>query len=99
MDLLQGLRNEDRIWDLRRRLEAMPADLGEYFAQMMSTLDKFYLEQAFQLFQVAVAASHEISLMTYSFLHEEDPDYAINAPVAPTLRQRSMLDMNPRNAA
>ena len=51
---------------------------------MMSTTDKFYLEQAFQLFQVTVAASHEISLMTYSFLHEEDLDYAINAPVAPT---------------
>lgn len=83
MDLLQGLRNEDRLGDLRRRLEAMPVDLEEYFAQMMSTLDKFYLEQAFQLFQVAVAASHEISLMTFSFLHEEDPDYAINAPVAP----------------
>ena len=66
---------------------------------MMSNLDKIYLEQAFQLFQVIVAAFHEISLMTYSFLHEEDPDYAINAPVAPTLRERSMLDMDPRNAA
>ena len=64
MDLLQGLRNEDRLGDLRRRLEAMPADLEEYFAQMMSTLDKCYLKQAFQLFQVAVAASYEISLMT-----------------------------------
>ena len=86
MDLLQGLRNEDQLGDLRRRLEAMPADPEEYFAQMMSTPDKCYLEQAFQLLQVAVAASHEVSLMTYSFLHEEDPDYAINAPVAPTTK-------------
>ena len=67
----------------------MAADLEEYFAQMMSNRDKIYLEQAF----------HEISLMTYSFLHEEDPDYAIDAPVTPTLRQRSMLEMDPRNAA
>ena len=29
----------------------MAADLEEYFAQMMSNLDKIYFEQAFQLFR------------------------------------------------
>ena len=48
---------------------------------------------------MTVPALHEISLVPYCFLHEEEADYAINAPVAPTLKERSMLDMDPRNAA
>ena len=83
-DLMQGLRNEDGLRDLRRRLELIPADLEQYFAQqMMSTLDSFYLEQAAQLFQVALHTDQAASLLTYSFLHEEDPDYAIKLKVEP----------------
>lgn len=44
LDLLQGLRNEEGIGDLRRKLKALPAVPEEYFSHMMSTLDKFYLK-------------------------------------------------------
>ena len=80
---MQGLRNEDGLRDLRGRLELIPADIGQYFAQMMSTLDSFYLEQAAQLFQVALHTDQVASLLTYSFLHEEDLDYAIKLKVEP----------------
>ena len=80
--LLQGLQNEDGIQDLQRRLRLIPADLEEYFKHMMSTLDRFYLEQARQLFDVAMnAQEHPLSLLTYSFVHEPDPDFAIKAEV------------------
>ena len=82
-DLMQGLRNEDGLRDLRRRLELIPADLEQHFAQMMSTLDSFYLEQVAQLFQVALHTDLAASLLTYSFLHEEDLDYAIKLKVEP----------------
>ena len=79
LDLLQGLRNEDGIGDLRRKLKALPAVLEEYFSHMMSSLDKFYLNQACYLLKMAITASPKPSLMTYSFLKEKNPDYAIKA--------------------
>ena len=76
-ELLKGLRNEDRLSDLQRRLQEMPPGLEKYFAHMMGTLDIFYLEQAHQLCQVALQGSHSSSLLTYYFVHEEDPDHAM----------------------
>ena len=80
-ELLIGLQNEDRITDLRRRLHKMPPDLKDYFAHMMHTLEEFYLEQANHLFQVAMQRDPVVSLLTYSFVHEEDPEYAMKLPV------------------
>ena len=40
---LEGLRNEDGIKDLRRRLDLMPADFEKYFTHIFSTLEPFYL--------------------------------------------------------
>ena len=77
-ELIKGLENEDRLSDLQRRLQEMPPDLEDYFAHMMGTLDKFYLEQANQLCQVALQGNRSLSLLTYCFVHEEDPDYAMN---------------------
>lgn len=81
-DLLQGLRNEDGIIDLRRRLETIPPDLDAYSTQMMGTLDSFYLKQAYQLFEIAIVSRDPaLPLMTYSFVHEDDPEYALNVQV------------------
>lgn len=77
--LLQGLRNEDGLSDLFRRLDLIPADLEEYFKQMMTTIDSFYLGQASELFQVALCAIDTLSLMTVSFLHEEHSQSVIKA--------------------
>lgn len=50
-DRLEGLWNEDGVGDLQRRLKQIPSDLEQYFAHTMGTLDKFYVEQADQLFR------------------------------------------------
>jgi len=81
--LLQGLRNEDDIEDLQRRLRLIPADYEEYFTYTMNMLDRFYLEQATQLFEVAMCAHKGLSLMTYAFIHEVDPYFAVKAKVEP----------------
>ena len=69
---LEGLRNEDGIKDLRRRLDLMPADFEKYFTNIFSTLEPFYLEQAMQLFEIALSAEGTRSLMEYSNVFEDD---------------------------
>lgn len=81
-DRLEGLRNEDGVGGLQRRLKQIPSDLEQYFAYTMGTLDKFYFEQSDQLFQTALKAKELItSLMTYSFAHGEELDWATWASV------------------
>ncbi len=81
--LFQGLQNEDDIEDLQKRLRLIPADYEEYFTYTMNMLDRFYLEQATQLFEVAMCAHKVLSLMTCTFIHEADPDFAVKAKVEP----------------
>ncbi|TVY39372.1 hypothetical protein LSUB1_G003985 [Lachnellula subtilissima] len=77
--LLEGLQNSDRISDLQRRLEALPADLEDLYLLMMMNLDKFYQQQASQLFQIVHRARLPLSVLGLSFADEEDPDFAIRA--------------------
>jgi len=80
---LQGLRNEDDIEDPQRRLRLIPADYEEHFTYTMNMPDRFYLEQATQLFEVAMCAHKGLSLMTCTFIHEADPYFAVKAKVEP----------------
>ena len=80
--LLQGLRNQDRIRDLQRRLDMIPADLCQYFEQMMTTLEPFYLKEAIELFDVALKDDH--LLLTYSYIHDEDSALASTARIETT---------------
>jgi len=81
--LLVGLRNEDGMRDLQRRLDQIPVDLEDYYEQMLGTLEPFYFVQALQLFQVALNAQKQLGLLTYSYMLEDDPDYALNAETKP----------------
>lgn len=70
--LLEGLRNEDSIAELNRRLEEMPTDLDEFFQHFLMGVDRFYLEQARWLFQIAMMPRGRppFSLVTYSLVFE-----------------------------
>lgn len=81
--LLVGLRNEDGMRDLHRRLDQIPADLEDDYEQMLGTLEPFYFVQALQLFQVALNAQKQLGLLTYSYMLEDDPDYAFNVETKP----------------
>ena len=92
--LLEGLRNEDDLDDLKRRLDLIPAELEDYFAQIIGTLDAFYLEQATRLFQIALNAG-SLSLLTYSYTQERDPDFAFKAKI----EEISPQDVDERHAS
>ena len=70
--LLTGLRNADRISDLQRRLREFPETLEEYFRHILDSIEPFYREQTAQSFEFALEAVEPLSLLTYSFLDEEN---------------------------
>lgn len=80
--LLDGLRNYDRMTDLRRRLEALPADLENLYRHMLGKLEPLYQRQASQLLQIMyqqvdVEPGIPLSTLQLSFADEEDLGYAI----------------------
>lgn len=81
--LMDGLTNANRVSDLQRRLEKLPEDLEQYFLHILTSLDSFYLYQASQLFRLAMEARQPLSLLTFSYLDEEDPDFALKLAARP----------------
>ena len=81
--LLNGLRNADRITDLQNRLREFPDTLEKYFSKMIFSVEPIYRQQTAQIFQYALTAEEPLSLMTYSFLDEEELDAAITMKANP----------------
>ncbi|KAH8773942.1 hypothetical protein BGZ57DRAFT_1005144 [Hyaloscypha finlandica] len=69
--MLDGIENADRMSDLQRKLEKIPTDLRALFLHIPDTVEADYHNQ------------QPLSLIGYSFLNKEDPDFALNCPVAP----------------
>lgn len=82
--LLRGLTNADTIAELQRRLRLLPTDLEKFFKHILDTTEDIYHQRASQAFIVAQQAQGPLSLMTYSFLDEEDPEFALHSPIVPT---------------
>ncbi|MCJ1344280.1 hypothetical protein MMC31_002483 [Peltigera leucophlebia] len=81
--LMEGLTNADRIHDMQRRLKELPADLEQFFLHILTSLDSFYLHQASQLFRLALEAQKPLSVLTFSYLDEDDPDFALKREIKP----------------
>lgn len=79
--LLTGLTNADRMSDLQKRLRSFPPTLEGFFQHMLASVEGCYREQTAQAFKFALEAVKPLSLMTYSFLDEENLDAAMSAPV------------------
>lgn len=79
--LMEGLTNADRINDLQRRLKELPADLEQFFLHILTSLDAFYLHQASQLFRLALEAQKPLSVLTFSYLDEHDPKFALKREI------------------
>ncbi|KFX91101.1 hypothetical protein V490_06073 [Pseudogymnoascus sp. VKM F-3557] len=84
-ELLKGLTHKDTMLDLEKRLRSIPPDLDEFFQRILNSIEKVYHPQASQIFQMCLAATKPLSLLTFSFLEDEerDPDYAIRAAISP----------------
>ncbi|KAM0342888.1 hypothetical protein ACHAPU_009092 [Fusarium lateritium] len=79
--LLDGLRNSDRISDLKKRLETIPPDLDGFYNSILNGSDNFYFEHAAQLIRILRTAEGSINLLDFAFADEEDPDAALKAPI------------------
>ncbi len=53
-DLINGLRNDDTLGQLRERLDSMPSDIEDLYTHMLSNIDKVYETQAAKLFRMAL---------------------------------------------
>ncbi|KAJ3479449.1 hypothetical protein NLG97_g8318 [Lecanicillium saksenae] len=54
--ILRGLSNEDRVTELRHRLNKTPKTLNKLFERMLNSTEDIYQEQAAQILQVALHA-------------------------------------------
>ena len=81
--LLTGLRNADRVSDLQKRLRDFPETLEKFFSHMIASIEPVYREQTAQAFKYALEDKETHSLMTYSFLDEDDLDAVVSAPIEP----------------
>ncbi|KAJ5381213.1 uncharacterized protein N7496_003641 [Penicillium cataractarum] len=73
----QGLVNEDRIVDLKRRVSAYPADLNDLFKHIMDSLDTFYQAQIARGFSIALAAKNPLSVVSFWYLDELELDASV----------------------
>ncbi|KAL2822236.1 hypothetical protein BDW59DRAFT_149607 [Aspergillus cavernicola] len=89
--LLEGLTNADRMVDLQRRLQELPADLEQYFLHILTSLNSFYLQQASQLFRLALEAPHPLAVLTFSYLDEDDPDFALRGEIKPLSEEEESI--------
>ncbi|OCK82329.1 hypothetical protein K432DRAFT_349202 [Lepidopterella palustris CBS 459.81] len=89
--LLEGLVNADRIPDLQRRLRQIPGDLERFFQYMLDSVDEIYQEQTVQIFQVSVLVREPLPLLTFWFLDEEDPDFALTMKTRPLDEEEILL--------
>ncbi len=53
-DLINGLRNDDTLGQLRERLDSMPSAIEDLYTHMLSNIDKVYETQAAKLFRMAL---------------------------------------------
>jgi len=101
--LRRGFANADTITDLRRRLMELPSDLEEFFKRMLDSVEPIYHQQMAQMLQVVTLAAEPLSLFALAFLHEENPAFAIEAPIPfwenvnmASLAQKMKLRVNAR---
>ncbi|KAL7798507.1 hypothetical protein V8C37DRAFT_407709 [Trichoderma ceciliae] len=88
--LLRGLRNEDDISDLQRRLRELPSDLYKFFDRMLATIEDVYMERASRLFLAMTYAEATLPVITFYFM--EFGDKVASKEPLPFLREWPDVD-------
>lgn len=78
--LLRGLSNEDRIGELRRRLDLLPKRLETMFERMLGTVEGLYQEQAAKILQIALHAKEPLCVAVYSRVGDDDMETTPSEP-------------------
>jgi hypothetical protein len=83
LNILDGIENADRMSDLKRKLKKVPTDLKSLFTHILNSVEPDYHEQQAQMLQIACQAEEPLNPIAYSFLDEDDLNFAIDCPVKP----------------
>jgi hypothetical protein len=78
--LLQGLTDGERLSDLQKRLDSLPADLKTLFWRILKSVD---FERISQLIEIVQASQSNIPIINLSFADEENPDFVFKLPTKP----------------
>ncbi|KAK7704629.1 hypothetical protein SLS64_008393 [Diaporthe eres] len=74
--LSRGLRNEDHISDLHRRVQDLPTDLSEYFDLMLASIEDMYRKRVSRLFLTLSLARTTFPILTFFYLNFDDEPMA-----------------------
>ena len=80
-DQLQGIRNGDDAMQLRDRLELLPEEIEGLYGHLLSRIEKVYLREVAQYFQLVVLDNKSPSLFDIALaVHERIDDILLLAP-------------------
>lgn len=81
--LCEGLTNQDRMTDLRRRLDNFQRELETFFQQMLDSVEPFYHSTLSTVFQIALTATEPLAFPIYEFhdMKYDDPNHALKTQV------------------
>lgn len=71
--LREGMTNQDRFPDLRRRLESFPLELGPFFRQILDSVEPIYHTKTASLLQIALTAKKPLHMIMYD-MHDLEHD-------------------------
>lgn len=83
VSLRNGLVNGDNLSMLETRLHSLPTDLEKYFEHILASVELIHKEKVGSMFLAAVEANEPLLLLEYSFIDEDDPDFAIDLDINP----------------
>lgn len=86
--LLSGMRNDDRVSDIQRRLDQLPQELESLYSSLLNSLDPFYFGHAAQYFRLMeIWGSPDAILLSFS---DED----IKRSIQPPIREYSQAELS-----
>lgn len=88
--ILDGLRNGDRIDELRSHLDGLPEELNELYQHMLQRLIPLYQRQASEIFQIVfrsltLESEEPLTAMHLAHIESQDPESTLSLPVQPLL--------------
>lgn len=83
--LREGMTNQDRFPDLRRRLESFPRELEPFFRQILDSVEPIYHAKTASLLQIALTAKKPLHMIMYDMhdLEHDDENYYRGRPIKP----------------
>lgn len=93
--LKRELTSEDIIVELQGRLRGLLTDLEESFQRMLDSVEGIHHKQAARIYLMRLDAPGFFSTTTVSYFDEDNPDFGLEAPMAPyrleVMKERSTI--------